>query len=75
MRGPVRSLGGNNALCRESSEFRDSRAAHCFVTVDADRRGMSALRVIRPSVAYHLRPSENAFWADAHSIGCQKRRR
>jgi hypothetical protein len=41
-------------MFRKSAKFSDSRAAHCFVTVDADRPGLSALRVIRPSVAYHL---------------------
>ncbi|WP_206757892.1 hypothetical protein, partial [Sphingomonas sp. CFBP 13706] len=35
-------------------DFRNSRTAHPFVTVDADRRGLSALHAIRLSVVKHL---------------------
>jgi len=38
---------------RENANFRDSRTGRCFVTVDDDRRGLSVLHVIRPSVVKH----------------------
>lgn len=53
-------------------DIADARQTGVFGRYHLDRRKTPSLT---PIGDYRVRPSENAFWADANSIGCQKRRR